>query len=105
MARYHEMLNSVRDFMRLHEVPRALSERVLDYVVSTWSITKGIDTAKVRNTFPIYFFLLHGDPLQSQCLAPIIATLTFLALLTGTQLLSKGYEGGYLCAPQPRRLQ
>ncbi|GAU95370.1 hypothetical protein RvY_06999 [Ramazzottius varieornatus] len=52
MARYHEMLNSVRDFMRLHEVPRALSERVLDYVVSTWSITKGIDTAKVLNYCP-----------------------------------------------------
>ncbi|XP_055327393.1 potassium voltage-gated channel protein eag-like [Paramacrobiotus metropolitanus] len=46
-ARYHDMLHNVRDFMRLHEVPKALSERVLDYVVSTWSITKGIDTSKV----------------------------------------------------------
>ena len=48
-ARYHEMLNSVREFMRLHEVPKALSERVLDYVVSSWSITKGIDTTKVSD--------------------------------------------------------
>ena len=48
-GRYHEMLNSVREFMKLHDVPRALSERVMDYVVSTWAITKGIDTAKVGN--------------------------------------------------------
>ena len=46
-GRYHDMLNSVREFMKIHEVPKSLSERVLDYVVSTWAITKGIDTAKV----------------------------------------------------------
>ena len=38
---------SVREFMKLHEVPRALSERVMDYVVSTWAMTKGIDQEKV----------------------------------------------------------
>ncbi|KAG7175739.1 Potassium voltage-gated channel protein eag-like, partial [Homarus americanus] len=32
-AKYHEMLNNVREFMKLHEVPKALSERVMDYVV------------------------------------------------------------------------
>lgn len=46
-SRYHEMLNSVKEFMKLHDVPKELSERVLDYVVSTWVITKGIDTIKV----------------------------------------------------------
>ena len=43
------MLNNVREFMKLHEVPKALSERVMDYVVSTWAMTKGIDTDKVEN--------------------------------------------------------
>lgn len=33
--------------MKLHEVPKALSERVMDYVVSTWAMTKGLDTEKV----------------------------------------------------------
>ncbi len=47
-GRYHDMLNSVREFMKIHDVPKSLSERVLDYVVSTWAITKGIDTAKVN---------------------------------------------------------
>ncbi|UYV74710.1 KCNH5, partial [Cordylochernes scorpioides] len=45
-AKYHEMLNNVREFMKLHEVPKALSERVMDYVVSTWAMSKGIDTTK-----------------------------------------------------------
>ena len=43
------MLNSVREFMKLHDVPKSLSERVMDYVVSTWALTKGIDTSKVRH--------------------------------------------------------
>ena len=33
--------------MKLHEVPKALSEQVMDYVVSTWAKTKGIDQDKV----------------------------------------------------------
>ena len=47
-AKYHDILNSVREFMKLHEVPKALSERVMDYVVSTWAMTKGIDQDKVN---------------------------------------------------------
>lgn len=50
-AKYHDMLNNVREFMKLHEVPKALSERVMDYVVSTWAMTKGLDTEKVVITF------------------------------------------------------
>uniref|UniRef100_T1JZC8 Cyclic nucleotide-binding domain-containing protein n=2 Tax=Tetranychus urticae TaxID=32264 RepID=T1JZC8_TETUR len=51
-ARYHDMLNNVREFMKLHEVPKALSERVMDYVVSTWAMSKGIDTKKVLSYCP-----------------------------------------------------
>jgi len=47
-AKYHDMLNNVREFMKLHEVPKGLSERVMDYVVSTWAMTKGLDTDKVN---------------------------------------------------------
>ncbi|OAF72008.1 hypothetical protein A3Q56_00198 [Intoshia linei] len=52
MGRYHEMTNSVREFMKLHNIPRATSERALDYIVSTWSMSKGIDTQKVLNYCP-----------------------------------------------------
>ena len=47
--RYHEMLNNVRDFLKLYQVPNGLSERVMDYIVSTWSMSKGIDTEKVSH--------------------------------------------------------
>ncbi|XP_076841921.1 voltage-gated delayed rectifier potassium channel KCNH5 isoform X2 [Brachyhypopomus gauderio] len=50
--RYHEMLNNVRDFLKLYQVPNGLSERVMDYIVSTWSMTKGIDTEKVLSICP-----------------------------------------------------
>uniref|UniRef100_A0A8C4N393 Potassium voltage-gated channel, subfamily H (eag-related), member 1a n=1 Tax=Eptatretus burgeri TaxID=7764 RepID=A0A8C4N393_EPTBU len=50
--RYHEMLNSVRDFLKLYQVPKGLSERVMDYIVSTWSMSKGIDTEKVLQICP-----------------------------------------------------
>ncbi|VDK50778.1 unnamed protein product [Cylicostephanus goldi] len=46
-VRYHDMISNVREFIKLQEVPKELAERVMDYVVSTWAMTKGIDTQKV----------------------------------------------------------
>jgi len=46
-GRYHDMLKSIKEFMKLHQVPVSLSERVMDYVISNWAATKGIDTEKV----------------------------------------------------------
>jgi hypothetical protein len=61
-ARYHEMLSNIREFMKLHDMPKQLQERVMDYVVSTWAITKGIDTSKVCLVFlfliKFYYVLL-----------------------------------------------
>ncbi|CAD5232713.1 unnamed protein product [Bursaphelenchus xylophilus] len=51
-VRYHEMISNVREFIKLQEVPRELAERVMDYVVSTWAMTKGIDTNKVLGYCP-----------------------------------------------------
>ncbi|XP_034554841.1 potassium voltage-gated channel subfamily H member 5-like isoform X2 [Notolabrus celidotus] len=50
--RYHEMLNNVRDFLKLYQVPRGLSERVMDFIVSTWAMSRGIDTDKVLAICP-----------------------------------------------------
>ncbi|KAF7669174.1 hypothetical protein LDENG_00240830 [Lucifuga dentata] len=49
---YHEMLNNVRDFLKLYQVPKGLSERVMDFIVSTWAMSKGIDTDKVLAICP-----------------------------------------------------
>jgi len=46
-GRYHDMLKNIKEFMKLHQVPVSLSERVMDYVISNWAATKGIDTEKV----------------------------------------------------------
>ena len=59
-AKYHDVLNSVREFMKLHEVPTVLSERVMDYVVSTWAMTKGLDQDKVRHILRIIKLLKSG---------------------------------------------
>lgn len=65
-AKYHDMLNNVREFMKLHEVPKALSERVMDYVVSTWAMTRGLDTDKVWLTINVKLYaslwtIVDGD--------------------------------------------
>lgn len=66
--RYHEMLNSVRDFLKLYQVPKGLSERVMDYIVSTWSMSRGIDTEKVndRNSCELFDILMHTGISRSQ---------------------------------------
>ncbi|KAI6237630.1 PAS fold and Ion transport and Cyclic nucleotide-binding domain containing protein [Aphelenchoides besseyi] len=51
-VRYHEMISNVREFIKLQEVPRELADRVTDYVVSTWAMTKGIDTNRVLGYCP-----------------------------------------------------
>ena len=57
-ARYHEMLNNIREFMKLYQVPKELSERVMDYVVSSWAATKGINSDKVTPP-PSIFASVH----------------------------------------------
>jgi hypothetical protein len=46
------MISNVREFIKLQNVPKELSERVLDYIISTWAMTKGIDTWKVLSYCP-----------------------------------------------------
>ena len=65
-AKYHDMLNNVREFMVLnevttwmskscsllnHQVPRNLTERVTDYIVSKWTNTKGVEQDKVDKLY------------------------------------------------------
>lgn len=88
-AKYHDMLNNVREFMKLHEVPKALSERVMDYVVSTWAMTKGLDTDKVcceKN--------IHKQATLKQILFFFFPHLSKL----GVKLLPQGHEGRHLCS-------
>lgn len=48
-ARYQNVIGELREFIKLHEIPKSLAERVTDYVVSSWAISNGLDTEKVRS--------------------------------------------------------
>ena len=50
--RYHDMLSSVREFLRIYQIPQGLRARIMHYIISTWNMTKGIDTTRVLNYFP-----------------------------------------------------
>ena len=42
MNRYHDSLNSVREFARFNSVPQNIEARIMDFMVTTWQQTKGI---------------------------------------------------------------
>ena len=46
------MISDVREFIRLQEIPKDLAEKVVDYIVSTWTMNKGIESAKVLSFCP-----------------------------------------------------
>lgn len=73
--RYHEILNNVRDFLKLYQVPKGLSERVMDYIVSTWAMTKGIDTEKVGKPGPL------SDVFSTYLVSPNEGNVLFFFLL------------------------
>lgn len=98
-AKYHDMLNNVREFMKLNEVPKALSERVMDYVVSTWAMTKGLDTDKVNQVrigqtnfftgiFIISSFVIFTLFLSSRFFQPLYVVIT-----GGSVYISQGGPG------------
>lgn len=109
------MLNNVRDFLKLYQVPKGLSERVMDYIVSTWAMTKGIDTEKVGKPIPlsdvlstylvqrfecIYFFilfpflLLFVKPLFHYLLfiEPLFVNICNLTACTISEIFMHGYS-------------
>lgn len=62
--RYHETLKNVRNFVNLYQIPVELRDRIVDYVVSSWSMSKGIDSKQVDNYITIYrFIVIYYDEL------------------------------------------
>ena len=80
--RYHDMLNSVREFLKLYEIPSDLGDRIMDYIVSTWSISKGIDQQKVRRL--VTLVLLVTLTLVTLVLLVTLMMVTLILLVTLT---------------------
>lgn len=61
-SQYHTRMKDLKDFIRVHRLPRQLKQRMLEYFQTTWSVNNGIDVNEVRvslvlfNFFFIYFF-------------------------------------------------
>ena len=47
-ARYHAHIVRVKEFIRFHQIPNPLRQRVEDYFQHAWSVTNGIDMNMVR---------------------------------------------------------
>ena len=103
------MLNSVREFMTLNQVPRTLCERVLDYVVSKWANTKGVDQVQ---------FLTPSSSFKEVLLREIFyegggkvkkrkgSNAWFCSCLgTSPQCLSQRHASGYLRASESKGVQ
>ena len=46
-ARYHAQMNRVREFIRFHQIPNPLRQRLEEYFQHAWSYTNGIDMTMV----------------------------------------------------------
>ena len=49
-SRYHMQIRKMREFIRFHQIPNPLRQRIEDYAHHVWSYTFGIDTAQVPKT-------------------------------------------------------
>uniref|UniRef100_A0A3P9BK17 Voltage-gated inwardly rectifying potassium channel KCNH2 n=1 Tax=Maylandia zebra TaxID=106582 RepID=A0A3P9BK17_9CICH len=51
-ARYHTQMLRVREFIRFHQIPNPLRQRLEEYFQHAWSYTNGIDMNAVLKGFP-----------------------------------------------------
>ncbi|KFD69238.1 hypothetical protein M514_04553 [Trichuris suis] len=51
-ARYHVEMNRLREFIRFHQIPNPLRQRLEEYFQHAWTYTNGIDMSMVLKQFP-----------------------------------------------------
>uniref|UniRef100_UPI00398E9288 voltage-gated delayed rectifier potassium channel KCNH4-like n=1 Tax=Pristiophorus japonicus TaxID=55135 RepID=UPI00398E9288 len=49
---YHTRMKDMKDFIRVHHLPRQLKQRMLEYFQTTWSVNNGIDANELLRDFP-----------------------------------------------------
>ncbi|ELU07688.1 hypothetical protein CAPTEDRAFT_168526 [Capitella teleta] len=57
-AIYQSKTQDLKDFLRVHHIPKVLKQRLQEYFQTTWSLNSGIDTSEVLRDFPIE---MQGD--------------------------------------------
>lgn len=71
-ARYHAQMLRIREFIRFHQIPSPLRQRLEEYSTQVWEHTNGIDMTVVQYSFPeslqsdiclyVYRDILGGSP-------------------------------------------
>ncbi|KAE8626382.1 hypothetical protein XENTR_v10006613 [Xenopus tropicalis] len=49
---YHSRTRDLRDYIRIHAIPKPLKQRMLEYVQTTWTMNNGIDTNQLLHSLP-----------------------------------------------------
>ncbi|XP_056157061.1 potassium voltage-gated channel subfamily H member 3-like [Lampris incognitus] len=49
---YHTRTKDLKDFIRVHRLPKALEQRLMDCFQTTWSVNNGIDVSELLKDFP-----------------------------------------------------
>ncbi|XP_073419560.1 voltage-gated inwardly rectifying potassium channel KCNH3 isoform X3 [Dendrobates tinctorius] len=49
---YHSRTRDLRDYIRIHGIPKPLKQRMLEYVQTTWAMNNGIDTNALLRSLP-----------------------------------------------------
>ncbi|XP_021179167.2 potassium voltage-gated channel subfamily H member 8 isoform X1 [Fundulus heteroclitus] len=49
---YHTRTKDLKDFIRVHRLPKALEQRMLECFQTTWSVNNGIDVGELLKDFP-----------------------------------------------------
>lgn len=51
-ARYHAQMLRIKEFIRFHQIPSPLKQRLEEYSTQVWEHTNGIDMTMVQYSFP-----------------------------------------------------
>nr|XP_023966200.1 potassium voltage-gated channel subfamily H member 3 isoform X1 [Chrysemys picta bellii] len=49
---YHSRTRDLRDFIRIHRIPKALKQRMLEFFQTSWALHNGIDTHELLRSLP-----------------------------------------------------
>ncbi|TDG97946.1 hypothetical protein EPR50_G00213500 [Perca flavescens] len=49
---YHTRMKDLKEFIRVHHLPKQIKQRMLEYFQTTWSVNNGIDTNELLHDFP-----------------------------------------------------
>lgn len=92
-TRYHTQMLRVKEFIRFHQIPGSLRQRLEEYFQHAWTYTNGIDmnaVSKQNGNAPLMFFI-----------SVIVTYLLTVFLCSGVKGISRVSAGRHLFALAP----